>query len=60
LFKGRLVCIGSAVDFADFVVNVHPLEIKLFNLTIPRNPKDDHEITLTPTIDIAQRISGSV
>lgn len=60
MLKGRPVYIGLAVDLSDFELDIDPSAIKPLNLTIPRNPKDDHEAALEAVIDIAKQAKNIV
>ena len=50
LLKGRPVYIGLAVDLNDYEINIDPSSIKPLNLSIPRNPKDEHQAALEAII----------
>ncbi|UJR33662.1 hypothetical protein I4U23_021095 [Adineta vaga] len=46
LLKGRPVYIGFPVDLSDYEINMDPASIKPLNLSVPRNPKDEHQAAL--------------
>ncbi|CAF0799443.1 unnamed protein product [Adineta steineri] len=60
LLKGRPVYIGLAVDLSDFELNIDPSDIKPLNLSIPRNPKDDHEAAIEAIIDAAKKAQNII
>ncbi|CAF0885345.1 unnamed protein product [Adineta steineri] len=60
LLKGRPVYIGLAVDLSDFELNIDPSDIKPLNLSIPRNPKDDHEAAIEAIIDVAKKAQNII
>jgi pyruvate decarboxylase len=60
LLKGRPVYIGLPVDLNDYEINVDPSSIKPLNLSIPRNPKDEHEAALETVIDIVKKAQNIV
>lgn len=60
LIKGRPVYIGLAVDLSDYEINMDPLSIKSLNLSIPRNPKDEHQAALENVIDLVKKVENIV
>ncbi len=60
LLKGRPVYIGLAVDLNDYELNIDPSSIKPLNLTIPRNPKDEHEAAIEAVLDAAKKAKNIV
>lgn len=60
LLKGRPVYIGLAVDLSDYELNITPSDIKPLNLTIPRNPKDEHQAAIEAILDNAKRAPNTV
>lgn len=55
MLKGRPVYIGLPVDLNDYEVNIDPSSIKPLNLSIPRNPKDEHQAALEAIFDVAKK-----
>jgi pyruvate decarboxylase len=55
LFKGRPVYIGLPVDLNEYEVNIDPSSIKPLNLSIPRNPKDEHQAALEAILDASKK-----
>jgi pyruvate decarboxylase len=60
LLKGRPVYIGLAVDLSDYELDIDPSSIKPLNLSVPRNPKDEHQAALESVIDIAKKAQNIV
>jgi pyruvate decarboxylase len=58
--KGRPVYIGLALDLSGYEINVDPSTIKPLNLSIPRNPKDEHQAVLETVIDLAKKAQNIV
>ena len=55
LLKGRPVYIGFAIDLSDYEIDVDSASLKPLNLTIPCNPKDEHQAALENIIDLAKK-----
>jgi TPP-dependent 2-oxoacid decarboxylase len=60
LLKGRPVYIGLAVDLSDYEITVDPSSIKPLNLSIPQNPKNEHQAALETVLDLAQKAQNIV
>jgi len=60
LLKGRPVYIGLALDLSGYEINVDPSTIKPLNLSIPRNPKDEHQAALETVIELAKKAQNIV
>jgi len=60
LLKGRPVYIGLPVDLNDCEINVDPSSIKPLNLSIARNPKEEHEAALETVIDLVKKAQNIV
>ena len=55
LLKGRPVYIGLALDLSDYELNIDPASIKPLCLSVPRNPKDEHQAALENIIELARK-----
>jgi pyruvate decarboxylase len=53
--KCRPVYIGLAVDLSDFELTIDPSSIKPLNLTIPCNPKEEHQAAIEAVLDCAKK-----
>lgn len=60
LLKGRPVYIGLAVDLSEYEVTIDPTQLKPLNVTIARNPKEEHEAALEAVIENAKRAENIV
>ncbi len=60
LLKGRPVYIGLALDLSGYEINVDPSTIKPLNLSIPRNPKDEHQAALETVIELAKKAQNII
>jgi pyruvate decarboxylase len=60
LLKGRPVYIGLALDLSGYEINVDPSTIKPLNLSIPRNPKDEHQAAFETVIELAKKAQNII
>ena len=60
LLKGRPVYIGLPIDLSDYEIDLDPSSIKPLNLSLPRNPKDEHQAAIEAVLDAAKKAENIV